>query len=409
MIYIIVFIVGVYLLLLLFGCIDVFINRRRRVNKVKKWKRSKKYKLQEFGLRLKRLPFSFSPDEIIFVENGYDDRLNQMIKRNLDFIQACFNKNKHTHLRFVYLPNIIKEILQDEEAISYIAPTGSKVPLSSGKELKSNFLLDYMVEPGNRDKIPPCFIRFKWDSPMKRARDYGCGFLDFGNKTSIYSVFDCIGFNPDENIDEKTFFRDLCSAFDYLPRPEGSRFSSEIIVNDNQERADNEFDEESKRLMSEVEERIRKLRKRGISQWVLVQLVKPELKLSQLVITKDYRILLPDYHDMEIKMEPLVKAVYLLFLQNPEGILFKDLPDYREELEQIYVKLKPYGMNERVRKSIEDVTNPMLNSINEKCARIRGAFVSQFDDSIAKNYYITGLRGEPKLITLPRDLVIWEE
>ena len=25
--------------------------------------------------------------------------------------------------------------------------------------------------------------------------------------------------------------------------------------------------------------------------------------------------------------------------------------------------------------SIEDVTNPMLNSINEKCARIRGAFV----------------------------------
>ena len=41
------------------------------------------------------------------------------------------------------------------------------------------------------------------------------------------------------------------------------------------------------------------------------------------------------------------KAVYLLFLNHPEGILFKHLPDYREELTEIYVKLKPYGMSER--------------------------------------------------------------
>ena len=111
---------------------------------------------------------------------------------------------------------------------------------------------------------------------------------------------------------------------------------------------------------------------------------------------------------MEIKMEPLVKAVYYLFLKHPEGIAFKYLPDYREELTKIYVKLKPYGMNERVLRSIEDVTNPCLNSINEKCARIRGAFVGQFDDSMAKNYYIRGERGEAKKISLPRDLIVWE-
>ena len=48
----------------------------------------------------------------------------------------------------------------------------------------------------------------------------------------------------------------------------------------------------------------------------------------------------------------------------------------------------------------------LLNSINEKCARIRGAF--QFDDRVAKHYYVDGLRGEPKKIALPRDLVVWE-
>ena len=129
-------------------------------------------------------------------------------------------------------------------------------------------------------------------------------------------------------------------------------------------------------------------------------------KLSRLIITKDYSILLPEYYNLEIKMEPLVKAVYLLFLKHPEGIIFKHLPDYREELTQIYLKLKPNGMNEKVLQSIEDVTNPTLNSINEKCARINSAF--QFDSNIAKHYYIDGKRGEAKKISLPRDLVVWE-
>lgn len=110
----------------------------------------------------------------------------------------------------------------------------------------------------------------------------------------------------------------------------------------------------------------------------------------------------------EVHMEPLVKAVYLLFLKHPEGILFKHLPDYREELTGIYAKLRPLGMSEKAIQSIEDMTNPLLNSINEKCARIRSAFVGQFDDRMAKHYYIDGPRGEAKKIALPRDLIVWE-
>ena len=150
------------------------------------------------------------------------------------------------------------------------------------------------------------------------------------------------------------------------------------------------------------------LEERGLPRNFILKLFENKTKPSRLIVTKDMRIILPDYNDMEIKMEPLVKAVYILFLKHPEGIIFKHLPDYREELTKIYVKLKPYGMNERVLRSIEDVTNPCLNSINEKCARIRGAFVGQFDDSMAKNYYIRGERGEAKKISLPRDLIVWE-
>ena len=161
-------------------------------------------------------------------------------------------------------------------------------------------------------------------------------------------------------------------------------------------------------LLEDVKEKVRKLKAYGVNDAEILATMNEEEMFPQVIVTEDFRILLSGEEKREVRMEPIVKAVYLLFLKHPEGIIFKHLPDYREELMQIYVKMKPYGMSERVMQSIEDVTNPCLNSIHEKCARIRAAFMNKFDEHLAKNYFITGERGEAKKITLPRDLVIWE-
>lgn len=135
--------------------------------------------------------------------------------------------------------------------------------------------------------------------------------------------------------------------------------------------------------------------------------LKNQIKLSKLTITKDCSIMLSDYNQ-EVKLEPIVKAVYLLFLNHPEGIAFKCLPDYRKELADLYQKIKPYGLTDRAIRSIEDVTNPLLNSINEKCSRIRAAFLPLVDASLLDQYIIIGKSGEEKKIALSRDLVVWE-
>ena len=160
-------------------------------------------------------------------------------------------------------------------------------------------------------------------------------------------------------------------------------------------------------LLKEVKEKVQKLKEYGMSEKEITSLFHTEQPLLKLFVSKNYEIFLGDERK-EVRMEPLVKAVYLLFLNHPEGILFKHLPDYRKELADIYQRIKPWGLNERALRSIEDVTNPFLNSINEKCARIRGAFISQFDEKLAKHYYIYGERGEAKKIALPRELVVWE-
>jgi hypothetical protein len=123
-------------------------------------------------------------------------------------------------------------------------------------------------------------------------------------------------------------------------------------------------------------------------------------------ISADYKIYLTDYQNKEVKMTPLPKALFFLFVNHPEGILFKQLADYRKELMEIYQTISLRENMDKVRQSIVDMTDPLNNSINEKCSMIRNAFLKVISDGIATNYYITGERGEVKRIKLDRELVV---
>lgn len=161
-------------------------------------------------------------------------------------------------------------------------------------------------------------------------------------------------------------------------------------------------------LLSEVKEKVRKLRAYGIDDAEIYTAMNEDELFPQLIVMEDFKIVLAEEQPVEVEMEPLVKAIYLLFLSHPEGIVLKYLPDHRAELTRIYLLLRPAGMTDRVKKSIMDVTNPTLNSINEKCARIRKIFSGVLPKNIAKYYAISGKRGEAKKIDLVRANVIWK-
>ena len=160
-------------------------------------------------------------------------------------------------------------------------------------------------------------------------------------------------------------------------------------------------------LVKEIKEKVQKLKEYGMNEQEITSLIHTDQPVLTLNISKNYRIFLGDDR-IEVHMEPLVKAVYLLFLSHPEGIVFKDLPDYRGELTKIYSEVRPWGLTDRALQSIEDVTNPLLNSINEKCARIRKAFVNTMGSKAAEPYIIKGMRGGIKKIDLPKEYINWE-
>lgn len=143
-------------------------------------------------------------------------------------------------------------------------------------------------------------------------------------------------------------------------------------------------------------------------------------KLSRLLITKDYRFFLMDFDQKEVELQPVHKAVYLLFLAHPEGIEFKRLGDYREELTRYYMATSKLMDKEKIIEGVDHLVNPLDNAINEKCSRIKKVFLDMMDEYSASYYIISGhtqkhIAGSSriwyerlKVITLPRELVINE-
>ena len=330
--------------------------------------------------------------EIIYVENEYNERLNKF------FIEHKDLRLYHMY-KFVYLPTLNEE-LGKNEILHYLYPDArpeANIQLS----LTSSYPMPYLVYPEDREKIKQGMFFFR-DGRDNHGAEYIEGDyhpLQEGSDEEIIAQLDAIV----KKVHSKHGHAAVYCKGERPKSEEGSNdyadelFSWEL------------YDDDVAILIDEVRERFKKLKEKGLTEKILLSVFKEKPKLSRLVVTKDMRIVLPDYQNIEIEMEPINKAVFLLFLRHPEGIIFKHLPDYRKELAEIYQMIKPLGLNERAIHSIEDVTNPCLNSINEKCARIRGAFVSKFDEDLAKEYYISGWRGEAKKISLPRDLVSWEE
>lgn len=171
--------------------------------------------------------------------------------------------------------------------------------------------------------------------------------------------------------------------------------------------ADQTFSTEMAKAAAEIEKMVKDLLLQGFPAEIVQSWLSEAVKLSRLRITRQFKILLVDY-DMEIKMGPLPKTVFLFYLRHPEGVKFTYLQDHFDELRNIYGHVSVNDDPVKMDESIASLTNPLNNSICEKCAAIKKAFMLKVHDNVARNYYITGLQGGEKGIALDRNLVEWE-
>lgn len=371
---------------------------------------------QTFVLLSPQLPFTPECNQIIYVEDRPYPEVRQFIEHYHNAICELFRRKG---FEFIYMPAMSSETIS-AAVINYMFPyqhtdadlqyvPGVSVSLLKQYLVKGEFsgpsLIHYrkantdamknLKEPGGQETEWEWFVKIGLadDIPPEWYENYFFSYRVMPESTA-------------ETMADFIYYYSNHLTNGYL----GERYflAHTSFKNRGDDTSDFFFDISSDTLMEEIKTRVEELRRRGIREYQLRNLIESSPTLSKLVITKDFRIILPDYHNLEIKMTPLPKAVFLLFLRHPEGILFKKMREYRAELLYLYRQVTRSLNDLTVQKSIDDVTDPTNNSINEKCARIRESFLREFDEAYAKYYFITGKRGGPKQIILSQEKIIWE-
>lgn len=339
------------------------------------------------------LPFTPDVHDVIYVENEYDPVINGYIQEHYEELQQRFHSKKVT---LNYLPKLCNQEVP-KVVLQYMFPHMREDFSFVNGNITIETLKEHLLSGTIEGPALIHFVRMEAENTSNYYYTYRPLFAD-----SPFSLSE--QFERYLQPITLSYRGEAGTSFNALSRPKSEDDVADHYFNDGSDNilfADKSIGD----LTEEIRKRIIELRKRGVQLHLLHELVEEQPTLSRLVIDKDFRIILPDYNNMEITMSPLPKAVYLLFLKHPEGIVFKQLRNYHDELLDIYKQISNRVIESNIENSIRDITDPTKNSINEKCTRIREAFLKQFDSVYAQHYYITGKKGEPKRITLPRELV----
>jgi len=117
------------------------------------------------------------------------------------------------------------------------------------------------------------------------------------------------------------------------------------------------------------------------------------------------RIFLTDLGDLEINLNPKERALYLLYLNHPEGITRSHLVDHKVELRSYYAMFSQQPSNDLIDEAISRLTDVTDNNMNEVMARIRAKFRQCVGEQQFEDYSIMATPEGTHKIRLNRELV----
>ena len=423
----------------------------------------------DFRIVFNDLPFTPDKKQVIYVENLYDEKVNLFIRNNYDALVAGFKKYG---LEFVYLPLYFKandveakvryyapylvsqinepDSLRSSYLLNYLMHPENRSDFSPSllfapeQEIWGwkfqGFSLDDMigrgagvvdvVEQTNKEILRikaeiEGEVRFRIspsdDNDSERARFRKVPAEEENKVKESRTLFRKVEESPEESLNRarreeeklkkkhRSWWRrvmfcdwvesvceDPCDEEDDASRIRETRemfFKGEIEI---------------KEILADLQANVEKLRLMGVALGAIHEFIDKHEPLSQLVITEDLRLLLPLYN-VEIELSAQKKALYFLFLNHPEGIVLQRLEDYHNELVNYYKQTNKGVLTQKMEESIKKLETYGNNQLNVLIARIREAFCLKFDERLARNYFISGEKGQPYKIPLDQELIKWEE
>jgi len=140
------------------------------------------------------------------------------------------------------------------------------------------------------------------------------------------------------------------------------------------------------------------------NEFIFQEEEEPTPEPSRIIVDGKGKIHLPE-HNLEIRLNPLFKTLYLFFLSKPEGVTLPQLSNFRHELFSIYKKLRPGASDEDATARIERLIHPFGDGFSPTKTHINNTITELLKEPLADFYRISGERGDTYSIKVPRQLI----
>jgi hypothetical protein len=329
--------------------------------------------------------FNFGENFVLYFETKISEESDSYIRKNYTLLREQFyNKGRD----FFYLPILLENI--DFEIFPALK---SSFPFLSD-DLNNSIIEELKTAKFDYDSILYDFTQFiRYKGTILK----GCISQNIG-----YTIVEQ---NNEESIEK--FFEGYIENLSFKNTISGVRFYS---LKENSEKSEEEEKQilESLNTINNEIERLRQSGQLAILAPKIYEFLKKNMEgiiyndTHSMVITEDYKILIPECNNLEIKLSHFTKAIYILFLSNPEPIDLKDLHLHKDRLLLIYKQVSNQNSYDKIKESVEELLREENEAIYVHFSRIRKAFLTHFSQYIAFRYYITGDKGKPKKIMFDR-------
>lgn len=148
------------------------------------------------------------------------------------------------------------------------------------------------------------------------------------------------------------------------------------------------MDEDAVSIVAQIKSLLRQLKTKGATDKEIDSLLAEEDKPGRAYIDSKGQLVLPDAGEVKIKLTPMERTLYILFLKYPEGINADELWRYWDELCDIYGCQTVYDDTDLIEDAVEGICDEDKVTWYTNVSRIKKKVSDKLGKRAAEQYII---------------------
>ena len=148
------------------------------------------------------------------------------------------------------------------------------------------------------------------------------------------------------------------------------------------------MDEDAASIVAQIKTLLRQLKRKGATDKEIDSLLADEEKPGRAYVDSTGMLVLPDAGDVKIKLTPMERTLYILFLRYPDGINADELWRYWDELCNIYGSQMVYDDKDLIEDAVEGICDEEKVTWYTNVSRIKRKITDKLGRRAAEQYII---------------------